>query len=74
MPVRFLKGPSLTLEEALKLLGDLFGMTSLCGSAAGPTSLHGVLADDGQLDDDDDWDFRRYAFVCRLENTLCVKG
>lgn len=46
----------LTLDEAAHFVCDFFGRSGSGGLAAAPTLTKGPLADDGRLEDDDNWD------------------
>lgn len=55
--LRYREGPSLAFDESARFVREIIGKSSSGGSAAGPASSHGLIADDSSLDDDDGWDF-----------------
>lgn len=53
--VRYWEGPSLKLEEVGNFVRDFFGRSCSGGSSGVPTSVHGLPADDGLLDEKMIW-------------------
>lgn len=55
VPVCYCKGSYLKLDAAEHFVWDFLGRSGTSNAADPPTSQHGPLADDGRMDDDDNW-------------------